>query len=276
LHLFYQIEEVINTIWGLPYRRRWQWRLVSFLMVLLWGPLLLTALFSGLYGLYSLPWFGRIALFARPLPALIAVAALAAVYRWVPHTRVQWRAALIGAAVATVALAAIHIGFQAYLRYAPELNVIYGSLSLVLFFLVSLFFFWLAILLGAEASWVIGHPTIPRLRARTGAVLRVLVEAHRDGGIVDKRAAETLGDACRDILFQLAEAPEIVLRTPDGWRLARAPADITVGEVRGRVGARDDTHTWPPGTTLAAVIKDMARIENSGILTGADSEGLHD
>jgi len=34
---FYQIEEVINDIWGVPKRRLWRWRLASFAMVLLWG-----------------------------------------------------------------------------------------------------------------------------------------------------------------------------------------------------------------------------------------------
>ena len=37
---FYQIEEVINAIWGIPHRRKWQLRLFSFAMVLLSGPLL--------------------------------------------------------------------------------------------------------------------------------------------------------------------------------------------------------------------------------------------
>lgn len=158
---FFQIEEVMNSIWGVPARRRLSWRLASFLAVLLWGPLLLAALFSFLYWLQSHPTLRALAPFTRPLPALFAFMVLAALYRWVPHARVPWPAVAAGAAVAAAALTLIHLGFQVYLDLATGLNVVYGSLAIVLFFLVSLFLFWFAVLLGAEASWVVGRPVAP-------------------------------------------------------------------------------------------------------------------
>mgnify|MGYP003937650977 CR=1 FL=1 len=158
---FFQIEEVMNSIWGVPARRKLRWRVASFLAVLLWGPLLLAALFSFLYWLQSHPTLRTLAPFTRPLPALFAFMVLAALYRWVPHARVPWRAVAVGAAVAAAALSLIHLGFQVYLDLATGLNVVYGSLAIVLFFLVSLFLFWFAVLLGAEASWVVGRPAAP-------------------------------------------------------------------------------------------------------------------
>ena len=131
---FYQIEEVINDIWGVPKRRRWQWRLVSFAMVLLWGPLLLLALGSGLYWLSSRQWYPLIAPIGRPLPAILGAVVLAALYRWVPHTRVTWRAASTGAAVGAVALTVIHIAFQTYLarRRRPQRHLRLAVAALVL------------------------------------------------------------------------------------------------------------------------------------------------
>ena len=172
---FYQIEEVVNTIWGIPRRRPWQVRLLSFATILVCGPLLLGALFSALYWLSSRPWYPSIVWLARPLPALLAMLALGTLYRWVPHTRVPWRAAWIGAAVAACGLTLLHLGFQTYLDLASDLNVIYGSLALVLFFLMSLYLFWLALLLGAEASWVVGHAPPPHPES-AAAVLDLLVE----------------------------------------------------------------------------------------------------
>lgn len=273
LHLFYQIEEVINTIWGLPHRRRWQWRLASFLMVLLWGPLLLTALFSTLYWIYSLPGFGQIAPLVRPLPAIFAVFALTAMYRWVPHTSVPWRAAAAGAAVATAFLAGLHYGFQAYVTFASELNVIYGSLSLLLFFLVSLFLFWLAILLGAEASWVVGHLPAPQPGTQADVVLAALAEAAHDGALSSERAAELLGDESPQVLKLLAEEPAITQRQATGWRLARPADDVSVGEVLERLGTTGGDGRWSDDTTLAAVVKESMGTTASDVLHTVDVAG---
>jgi membrane protein len=262
---FYQIEEVINTVWGVPSSRRWQWRLASFAALLLWGPLLLTALFSFLYWLSSHPWYVDIAPFTRPLPAVFALLALAALYRWVPHTRVPWRAAFSGSAVATVALAIVHLGFQLYLSGASDLNVIYGSLAIVLFFLVSLLVFWLAILLGAEASWVVGHEPAPLPAQDVASAVALLLEARREGTITPRRARVLLGDRADDELDLLSTHPEFVVRTRGGWQLARSPAEIYVADIRARFGVAsgatlDDTASLQ---TLAALAK---QADDSGAL----------
>lgn len=240
--MFYQVDEVINTIWGLPQRRPWQWRIVSFFVVLFWGPVLLTALFSALYWLSSKPWYGSVSLLARPLPALFAAAALTGLYRWVPHTRVTWRAALAGAAVATALLMALHLGFQVYVDVVSDLNVIYGSLSLLLFFLLSLYFFWFAILLGVEASWVVGHvrPTAP---PTVDAVVTLLAAMQREGSLRIERVAEILGDNGEEVLAALAAKPAVISRINGGWRLAVDPESITVSQVCARLHI-----PVPPGT----------------------------
>ncbi|MFH1177909.1 MAG: YhjD/YihY/BrkB family envelope integrity protein [Acidobacteriota bacterium] len=235
LQAFYQIEEVINAVWGVP-RRRWQWRLASLLAVLAWGPLLLAALFSFLYWVSSRPFYRSLAPFSRPLPALLALVVLTALYRWVPHTRVPWRAAFTGAAVAAAALVAVHLGFQAYLAAFADLNVIYGSLTLVLFFLVSLLLFWFAVLLGVEASWVVGHAPAPPTRQRLGDIVTLLLEALRDGNVAPERATTFLGDEAEVVLAHLTAAPEILRRSEAGWQLARRPEEIPLDELHTRLG----------------------------------------
>lgn len=158
LNAFFQIEGVFNTIWGVSLGRALGWRLASYVAVLIGGPVLLVSLASLLYWLQHHPALSVLAPLTRPVPALFAFVVLAALYRWVPHVRVPWRAVVVGAAVAATALGLIHLGFQWYLDLASGLNVVYGSLAVVMFFLVSLFLFWFAVLLGAEASWVVGRP----------------------------------------------------------------------------------------------------------------------
>lgn len=252
---FYQIEEVINDIWGVPRRRRWQWRLVSFAMVLLWGPLLLAALGSGLYWLSSRQWYPLVAPVGRPLPAILGAVVLAALYRWVPHTRVSWRAAITGAAVGALALTVLHIAFQTYFLLAADLNVIYGSLSLLLFFLFSLFLFWLAVLLGAEASWVVGHAVPPPRPNGVEALVNLLLAVHREGSLSTDAVVRLLGHSGHDVLASLAAAPSILTADVTGWRLARTAEAITLGEVRERAGV--DASGSQDSLTLAALAKQV-------------------
>jgi membrane protein len=252
---FYQIEEVINDIWGVPKRRSWQWRLVSFTMVLLWGPLLLLALGSGLYWLSSRQWYPLIAPIGRPLPAILGAVVLTALYRWVPHTRVTWRAAVTGAAVGAVALTVIHLTFQTYLLVAADINVIYGSLSLLLFFLFSLLLFWLAVLLGAEASWVVGHAVPPPRPNGVEALVRLLLTVLREGSLSTDAVVRLLGHSGHDVLASLAAAPSILSADVSGWRLARPAEAITLGEVCERAGiAAPDS---PDPLTLATLAKQV-------------------
>jgi YihY family inner membrane protein len=274
---FYQIEEVINAVWGVPQRRRWQWRLASFAAVLLWGPLLITALFSWLYWLSSHSWYVQIAGVTRPLPALFALVALTLLYRWVPHTRVPWRAALVGGVVASAALLAVHLGFQTYLDIAAGLNVIYGSLTIVLFFLISLLVFWFAVLLGAEASWVVGHAPAPLPAQDVANVIALLLEARTGGTVPARRARTLLGQHAEDELELLSQPPEIVVRTRRGWQLARSADEVFVAEVRCRLGvaapqALDDTASLQSLASLAKHRNDSGPISTSGAAVKAPAE----
>ncbi len=237
LFTFYQIDEVVNTVWGVPHRRPWRWRIASFLLVLFWGPVFLTALFSGLYWLSGRPWYPSVALAARPLPALFAFAALAGLYRWVPHTHVRWRAAAAGAAAATTLIILLHLGFQFYVEVAADLNVVYGSLAVLLFFLVSLYFFWLAILLGAEVSWVAGHFAVGS--APPAAAVVALVETlHREGKVTRDQARALFGAESERRLAALAARPALLQPDPQGWRLVVPAKTVTVALVSDRLGGR--------------------------------------
>jgi membrane protein len=254
---FWQVEEVINAIWGLPRRRRWEVRLVSFATVVVTGPLLLAALFSGLYWLSSRFWYPLVAPLLRPLPALLAAVALTAFYRWVPHTRVPWRAAVTGAGVGALALTVLHLSFQTYFGLAGNLNnVVYGSLAMLLFFLVSLFLLWFAILLGAEASWVVGNVAPAPRTEGVRRLLELLAAIYSSGTLSTDAVVRLLGHTGDDVLARLAAAPPILLGAASGWRLARPPEAITVEDVRERTGADAAGESDSPAVlTLAGFIK---------------------
>jgi len=241
VNLIYQVEQVMNQVWRVPNRRKWRWRIVSFLTIVVSGPLLLTALLSSLYWVSSRPWYPMVAPFGRPLPALIAAAVLTAVFRVGPHTRVPWRAAAAGAVVATSALVVLYYSFQFYVDFASGLNVIYGSLTVGLFFLISLVLFWFAILLGVEASWVVGHPPYPATRRQAERVFALLAEASRFGRVDEARVVRVLGKGGEVHFEQLLAEPALLERTPDGYRLARDAQSISLAEVLRRVAPRHPT-----------------------------------
>lgn len=230
IYMFFQIEEVINSIWAVPDRRRWQWRLASFVALLIWGPLLLVLLFSFLFWISAQHWFPAIAPAARPLPTLFAAVALTAVYRWVPHTKVRWRWALAGAGVAALTLTLVHLGFQYYLQLAGRLDVIYGSLSLVILFLLSLYLFWLAVLFGAEAAWVAAFVTTQGPARASPEVLQLLLEVAREGLVTHQRAAHLLGEDATATLAALAREPGLLAPTAEGWRPGKAATSKTFVE----------------------------------------------
>jgi membrane protein len=241
VNLIYQGEQVMNQVWRVPNRRKWRWRIVSFLTIVVSGPLLLTAMMSWLYWVSSRSWYPMIAPLGRPLPALITAAVLTVVFRVGPHTRVPWRAATIGALVATGALVVLYYSFQFYVDFAAGLNVIYGSLTVGLFFLISLVLFWFAILLGVEASWVAGHPPYPATRRQAERVLVLLAEALRFGRVEEARVIKVLGKGGERHFEQLLTEPAMVERTPDGYRLARDAQSISLAEVLRRIAPSHPT-----------------------------------
>ena len=236
INALFQIEEVINAVWGVPQRRPWRWRIASIAAIMAWGPLLLITLFSFLYWLSSRPWYTSVSWLGRPLPALFAMATLTAMYRGVPHTHVPWKAAFVGGIVAGLALLAIHVGFQAYLGVSTDIGLIYGSLTALLLFLISLFLLWLAVLLGVEASWVVGHRPPPLPQAHADAVVTLVVNAHLEGSVTLAQAEALLGEAHLPALAHLTASPAFLAKSGGGYQLIRQAEEVTAGEVLARVG----------------------------------------
>ncbi len=152
--LYLLIEEALNRVWSAPARRRVSVRFLAFTVVLFWGPVVI-GLGSTLqiwlrhqgWGVDS-PWLLALMHYLLPFVGLTMVYLLA------PHTTVRPLPAIVGGATATVGLQLLKAGFVAYVKHFPQVNIIYGSLTLVILFLVSLSGFWILVLLGAEASYV--------------------------------------------------------------------------------------------------------------------------
>lgn len=152
--LFLLVEEMLNDVWRSPSRRSVTMRIFSFTMVLFWGPVVMGLGTTFLFWLGRQPWAPDAALVLGLTRLAIPFVGFTMVYLLAPHTPVRVGAAVTGGLTATVALQVLRSAFVAYIRAFPNINLIYGSLALVVFFLISLFAFWVLVIVGAEASYV--------------------------------------------------------------------------------------------------------------------------
>jgi membrane protein len=158
LRLIFIVEGIFNAVWGAPRRRAPLARAAVYTLILFALGLLLGAVGLGLRHLQASAVGER--LLGSPLldtlfPFAIELAALVLLYRFLPNARVRWLPALSGAGFAAVSLELLRSLFGLYVQALSRMNLITGSLALVLLSLVSIYFVWVLILLGVELASVV-------------------------------------------------------------------------------------------------------------------------
>ena len=156
--LMLTIDRSINAIWRVQRSRRWWVSMLSYLLVLVMGPLLLVVSVSiTTYFMVQLsPGATRAwrvhGLLPQLVPMAVSAVAFFLMYVYVPHRRVPWRRALVGGVFAAVLFEMAKSGFAQYVQYAPTVSIVYGTLAVLPLFLLWLYLSWLVVLLGAELA----------------------------------------------------------------------------------------------------------------------------
>lgn len=155
--LFMAVEATINQMWKVETVRGYRQRIRAYTMLLFWGPVLIGLSFTTSASLERA--FGTF-IFDEALRAVLVFGflwlAFTMLFWLVPSTKVNIRAALIGGMVTAVLFQAVRFGFGIYAKSLVDgnLNVIYGTVGLILIFLISLEIMWVVILVGVEISYV--------------------------------------------------------------------------------------------------------------------------
>jgi len=191
--LFLSIEKTFNRIWRAPGERPLHRRVTTFYALVTLSPGL------GGVAVYVAQRFGDdVNAAASGLPFLrlilawsLGSLALALLYKLMPHTRVRWRSALIGGAVAGAAFEAAKFGFNTYITeiYSGSANAqIYGSLALVPVFFLWIYILWVVVLMGAQIGYFIQNrrDVAEEVRAHRGA--RRISDRTRPNGYLTTRA----------------------------------------------------------------------------------------
>ena len=157
--LFLAVEATINQIWRVRVGRGYRQKLIAFTMLFFWGPLLMGLSFTTNKSLQRNPYLHM--LFKHDIvfviaPIVILFVAFTMLFWLVPATRVQFKAAVVGALVTTMLFSLVRWGFGIYADhlFKGQFNLIYGTVGLALIFLVAIETMWVVILLGVEISYV--------------------------------------------------------------------------------------------------------------------------
>jgi membrane protein len=169
LLLFKTVEDTFNEIWGVRSGRGLLMRIVYYWTILTLGAVLffasVTLLSAGAFlGVFHeaidrLPFSQQVNVALQwSLPAFsftLLVVLLTLFYRFIPHTRVFWRAALIGAlVVASLLMLNNYLAFL-YVRRVLLTESLYGSLGFPLVVMFGLYIFWLYVLIGGQISYAV-------------------------------------------------------------------------------------------------------------------------
>ncbi len=153
--VFTNIEATLNRIWNVPRKRPFRSRLLSFTLVLFWGPLVIGATYSVLFYLKQRPALEGIAgsLPVQLVPFTVTLLGLTMLYWLVPYTTVRFRSAFAGGLTAALLLEGLRQGFGIYVDQVRNVSLIYGGFGLLLLFMISIQIAWWIVLLGSEVAY---------------------------------------------------------------------------------------------------------------------------
>jgi len=155
LALILTIDRTLNAIWRVRKARSLGQRVLVYWAVLSLGPLLLAASLSltsyalsaskGLVA--SLP--GGVSVLIDVIQFLLLAAGMAALYHYVPNTRVRWSHAWAGGLFVSTGFELAKQLLVYYLGKVPTYSVLYGAFATVPILLLWIYVGWVIVLLGA-------------------------------------------------------------------------------------------------------------------------------
>lgn len=160
------LQQALNRAWRVPVPRAfWLQRLFSIAVIGLLGLLFLASvlissatldLLGGLAGdSFDIAQWHREAV--NWVGFLLSVVVIVLLYKFFPHARVAWRAALAAGVTAALLWHAAKIGYAVYLGYFSRLNFVYGSLAAVIGLMLWGYLSAAIILFGAELAARVGR-----------------------------------------------------------------------------------------------------------------------
>lgn len=166
ISMLVEIERAFNLIYRCVAGRNWWSRITLYWTILTLDTILLGATF--LVGQQFRHWvvtvedegilsWIRVNILGYLATVFISTVLLTIAYSRIPHTRVQFRPAVVGALVAAILWEAGKWGFTQYITYSTGYARFYGSLALIPLFLLWIYITWMIVLFGLQISYILQH-----------------------------------------------------------------------------------------------------------------------
>ncbi len=155
IFLFREVNNRINSIWGMKKTRHFGIDMLVYLLVLGVGPLFLAgSLFVSSYlsasKLFVFVPMG--AILVSSLPIVLSAIGLSLLYYFIPSERISFKNAIKSGFIAAFFLEVLKSIMLIYISYFPLYELIYGALSMLLLFMLWVYFSWVLVLFGASVS----------------------------------------------------------------------------------------------------------------------------
>ena len=163
-----KIEESFNFAWHVEQPRSVVRRVSEYLSLMVVGPIFIVVvlgLFGGIADTRVAQWlsgqapFGAIlGTLGRAAPYVVVMAVFSFLYMFVPNTKVQFRAAVVGGMVAGLLWAASGAIFTNLVVASTRMLAIYAGFAIFLVTLIWVYLSWMILLVGAQLSFYVQNP----------------------------------------------------------------------------------------------------------------------
>ena len=163
-----KVEASFNFVWRVQRPRSFARRFTEYLSVMIVGPVLLAVAVGLLASAEHSPlaqWLNAIpplawitALLGEFVPYAIVAIVFTFMYAFIPNTRVQFRAALIGGVTAGIIWALVGKAFTTVILYSSQMMAVYTGFAIVLTTLIWVYLSWLILLIGAQLAFYVQFP----------------------------------------------------------------------------------------------------------------------
>lgn len=241
LSVMQKIEDALNHIWHVREKRSFSRRFSDYLSVLLVGPVLVVAstglsgaaMNNGIVGyLAQFEPLGMLIRFAVILvPLAMAIAAFTMIYIFIPNTKVQLPAALVGGCVAAILWKIAGWFFAVFVVSSGKYEAVYSAFASLIVFMLWLYTSWLILMIGASIAFYHQHPeflAMQRERARLSgrvkeklALLimhRLALNAYTDGRaskLAELTQATGVASDLAGIVVESLDQSGFIVRTAD-------------------------------------------------------------
>lgn len=188
-----KVESSFNYVWYVTKPRSFARRFTEYSLILLLGPLLmvialgiLTSLQNEAFVQYlvSNDIIGPVSvLLSKATPYLIIIGVFTALYMFLPNTKVNFKAALVGGATSGVLWALASLVFTAFVAGSESREKVYAAFAVAIVTLIWLYLNWLILLIGSQVAFYYQNPAYLRIGRR---------EPHLSNSMRERIALETM------------------------------------------------------------------------------------